>query len=281
MIRIHSRLAMTAFAVLTTLGVDARAQSQNNQGLPQQIQALGAQVAALQGAVTALRGQNTALQNQVNSLQAQLANAKNVLALAPFVSVDPNPENGVAGPNVTFKGVNLHLVSGSGQTYEQTATGLGNLIIGYDAPPVDASGKSILQPLDRQGSHNLVIGDDHKFTWNSKGGLLAGSDNTLNGPAASVVGGSGNYAQNGSTVVGGENNSAGGSWGVVVGGSTNVALGTGSAILGGYNNSTDGFSSTIAGGENNLTDDNANRAVVLGGNGNSVTTVDQIAPTIH
>ena len=39
-----------------------------------------------------------ALEATVDTLQKQLASAQHVLALDPFVSVDPNPEVGVAGP---------------------------------------------------------------------------------------------------------------------------------------------------------------------------------------
>ncbi|MEY2604017.1 MAG: hypothetical protein QOH31_1806, partial [Verrucomicrobiota bacterium] len=65
-----------------------------------QIKVLEAQVAALQSQVNTQQGQITTLQNQ-------LTMAKSVLALAPFVSVDLNPEIGVIGPHITFKGANI------------------------------------------------------------------------------------------------------------------------------------------------------------------------------
>ena len=95
----------------------------SDRGIRAEIAAVQATVSALQDQVNKLQTSNTGLQNQVNSLQAsnttlqnQLANAKNVLALDPFVSVDPNPEIGVVGPHITFKGANIHIVSGSGAT---------------------------------------------------------------------------------------------------------------------------------------------------------------------
>jgi hypothetical protein len=92
----------------------------------QQVQALQAQVDALAAQVNTLQsqqGQISSLIAQVNTLQTQLApiKANPVLALGPYVAVDPNPENGLAGPHVIFYGANLHIVSGSGQTVHDRA----------------------------------------------------------------------------------------------------------------------------------------------------------------
>jgi len=174
---ICSRIAFAAL-VLTALATASSAHAQttsepltasvSNQSLQQQLNALKAQV--------------TALQNQ-------LTVAKNVLALAPFVRVDPNPEVGVTGPNITFTGANLHLVSGSGATNDNgNPTGLGNLIIGYDENPGN------LGATDRGGSHNLVIGSFNKFTSAAFGGLVAGEMNTISYEGASVSGGLDNVA---------------------------------------------------------------------------------------
>src|SRR5215469_5298891 len=57
-----------------------------------------AEIAALQKQVAALQTQVSAQQAQITSLQNQLTVARPVLALAPFVTVDANPENGVKGP---------------------------------------------------------------------------------------------------------------------------------------------------------------------------------------
>lgn len=144
--------------------------------------ALAAQVIALQNTVSALQG-------QVASLQKQLDAANSALALAPFVQVDRDPQDGVAGPHITFKGANIHIVSGSGTTDDHGAsTGLGNLIIGYDEPP------PALGSTDRGGSHNLVIGRYHRFTYDVFGGFIAGKANTVSAPEASVLGGESNTA---------------------------------------------------------------------------------------
>jgi hypothetical protein len=65
-------------------------------GVPEEIAALKNQVAALQSAVATLQTSNSALQSQVNALHSQLAvvQSNKALALGPFVSVNPNPENG-------------------------------------------------------------------------------------------------------------------------------------------------------------------------------------------
>jgi hypothetical protein len=93
--------------------------------------------------------------------------SNHALLLGPFVNVDPNPEIGVIGPNIIFSGANIHIVSGSGATNDNgSPTGLGNLIIGYDEDPQSYSDSSPgddlplspLNPGDRGGSHNLVIG---------------------------------------------------------------------------------------------------------------------------
>ena len=60
----------------------------------EEIATLKAQVAALQTTVSALQSQLTSIQNS------------NVFALNRFVSVDPNPENGVIGPDGRERDVN-------------------------------------------------------------------------------------------------------------------------------------------------------------------------------
>src|ERR1700693_4715627 len=99
--------------------------------------------------IASLQSKIVKLQKEVAALQANKA-----LALAPFVTVDPNPENGVRGPHITFSGANIHIVSGSGSTSDAVytrgvTTGLGNLIIGYDEIPL------VNWELNRGGSHNL------------------------------------------------------------------------------------------------------------------------------
>ena len=191
--------------------------------------------------IAQLKAQVAALQSQVEALQDQLAvvQSNNALKLGPFVTVDPNPENGVRGPNITFKGANIHVVSGSGATDDHfstggSLTGRGNLIIGYDEAPL------FLPPLgpgDRGGSHNLVIGRGNRFTKGAFGGLVAGEGNTISNEAASVSGGFLNNA-NGrvASISGGFLNNANGRVASVSGGQSNTAVGDSSVVLGGSNN---------------------------------------------
>jgi hypothetical protein len=97
------------------------------------LMAAQADAATIPEEIATLQAQVAALQSQVTTQQNQLTVARPVLALAPFVSVDPNPEINVRGPNIVFKGANIHIESGSGATDDHgNRTGLGNLIIGYN-----------------------------------------------------------------------------------------------------------------------------------------------------
>jgi hypothetical protein len=128
---------------------------------------------------------------------------------------------------VVFSGANVYIQSGSGYTDDNTSgwygdgsgtlTGLGNLIIGYNAE-LDGS-------FERTGSHNLVVGDDH--SWTSYGGLVVGYQNTIAAAYASVSGGYYNTA-NGyySSISGGNENTASGDYSSVSGGYLHSAAGT-------------------------------------------------------
>jgi outer membrane murein-binding lipoprotein Lpp len=204
-------------------------------GIPAEIAQLKAQVAALQSQVKALQDQLAAVQSN------------NALKLGPFVTVDPNPENGVRGPNITFKGANIHIVSGSGATDDNlsnggTLTGLGNLIIGYDELFAG-------EIANRGGSHNLVIGRFHTFTSSAWGGLVAGEQNTIQAANATVSGGSGNTVSGDlGSVSGGFANLANGSLAAVNGGFSNVASGAESSVSGGFANTAGGFQTVVIGG---------------------------------
>jgi hypothetical protein len=189
--RFRNRICKASALVTATLILPALAYAQNNQGDNQ---------------LAALQAQVNALETQVNALQNELIAAKPVLDLAPFVCVDPNPEDGVIGPNIKFTGANIHIVSGLFATDDHgNPSGLGNLIIGYD----EVNPKFPLNPGDRGGSHNLVIGRFNRFKSNAFGGLVAGEDNTIAGEAPTVCGGLFNTAVDlGAVVIGGTNATA-------------------------------------------------------------------------
>jgi hypothetical protein len=270
-----------------------------------QVESLQSTVSTLESRVSTLQAGNTTLQNEIKSLQtsnttlqSQLVavQSNHALLLGPFVTVDPNPEIGVIGPNITFTGANIHIVSGSGMTNDNgNPRGLGNLIIGYDEDPA-LFGRSVLNTGGRGGSHNLVIGSGHRFTMAAFGGLLAGELNTISNLGASVSGGldniaSGFYASvsggesntasqgNGNvagaiatSVSGGLNNTANFPFASISGGENNTASGAGASVSGGLNNTATGTfvpvqAPSVSGGENNTA--TGDGASVTGGTQNT------------
>jgi hypothetical protein len=193
---------------------------------------LEAQVADLQTKVTALTSTNASLlsqlqmavneigvlQGRVTALEANPGGGGggSLATLANYVTVDPNPINGVRGPHVIFTGVNVHVRSGSGSTNDNgTPTGLGNLIVGYNEGPVPSGMASGLDfaGAARTGSHNLVGGVRNAFT--SVGGFVFGQGNWISREYAAVSGGLNNIAGNAIT---------GGAASHVLGGLGNQAL---------------------------------------------------------
>ena len=172
---------------------------------------VNANFAALVSEVTVLETQVAAQQAEIAALQANSA-----IQLNPYLTISSATINGLAGPHVIFEGVNLHIRNGSGAT--TIINGVGNLLVGYNEGP------STLIPGDRGGSHNLIVGTEHKYL--SYSGFVAGFMNTL----------SGNYA----TVSGGRENTASGIYSSVSGGYDNEAGLEGSSISGGSYGSVSG-----------------------------------------
>jgi hypothetical protein len=237
-----------------------------------EITALQAQVASLQATVSTLQDQVNSLQTSNTALKTQLAKVQSnhALLLGPFVSIDPNPEIGVIGPNIIFSGANIHIVSGSGATDDNgNPRGLGNLIIGYDEDPINplagdsSDGLPIMQtpgvpsplsPGDRGGSHNLVIGGGNRFTRSAFGGLVMGERNTIESFGASVSGGFNNTAGGlFASVSAGVRNSATGQFASVSGGGLNIAGATaGASVSGGFSNTASGPYASVSGGYLNI-----------------------------
>ncbi|MBM3223259.1 MAG: hypothetical protein FJZ47_05585 [Candidatus Tectomicrobia bacterium] len=181
------------------------------------------------------------------------------------------------GDNVVFEKCNVYIRSGSGKT-DGEVNGLGNLIIGYN----ESSGESI----KRTGSHNLVIGPEHAYA--SFGGLVAGRENTLGAPHASVTagrlntasgigasvsGGSVNTASNDfASVSGGKSNEVKGLNASVSGGTSNTAQGDFAGVTGGSDNAANGFASSVSGGSGNVA--TGNYASVSGGKRRDATAHD-------
>ncbi len=168
-------------------------------------------------------------------------------------------DDGQGGLRKTLRvtGLNVQIVNGLGATNGHptdptttnsavTATnGLGNLIIGYDDLP-----RNQTAPLDRTGSHNLVVGFGHNYS--SFGGQVVAYENTTSAPYAVVSGGGANRATaEFATVSGGINNLASGVDATVSGGFQNTATGFASAVSSGVQNLATGQFSSVSGGQTN------------------------------
>ena len=122
-----------------------------------------------------------------------------LISLAPYITVNTEMVNGVLIPEIIFEGANVHIRSGSGATDDDgEVLGLGNLIIGYNEGRENMEDEETI----RTGSHNLVIGPYHNYE--SVGGFVAGSYNTVSGAYATVSGGEGNTAVGYAAAVSGE-----------------------------------------------------------------------------
>jgi hypothetical protein len=117
------------------------------------------------------------------------------------------------GKTLTFSGMNLQVVSGSGTT-DGKINGLGNIIIGYNERRQDGTDNTT-------GSHNLIIGTMNDYQ--SYASAIVRSWNTASGKYSSAFG---------------------------VG---NMASGPGSSVSGGYNNTAGGESSSVSGGTSRQT----------------------------
>lgn len=192
------------------------------------------------------------LSTRVDQLETTVASRDVLDGLVPFVSV--------SGSDVKLTGANLVLQNGAGST--DTVNGTGNLVIGYNAPRDGTN--------DKTGSHNLVIGDGHVYS--SYGGFVAGEENSIMAPNASVVGGTfGVVEAELGTVLGGYKNHVEALYATVVGGYGNVVLSDGMAasILGGMSNRTSGLYSSIVSGVDNTIGADGAAAAIVSGEGNT------------
>ncbi len=137
-------------------------------------------------------------------------------------------DTGIDGkPTITFTGVNVQVVSGSGST-SGAVNGEGNVIIGYAE---DTSGHA------QTGSNDLIVGSENG--WKSYGEIVGGFKNQANGKYATAVG---------------DDNNAAGAYSLVAG-EVNRASGSASAAFAGEHNQASGDWSDVSGGEFNLASD--------------------------
>jgi hypothetical protein len=254
--KIKNPLLMATLSLIMSALLAQGANEQALDDLQAKVAALEKSVAANEQALDDSQAKVAVLEKSVAALQRQLTLVASnpALGLGPFVTVDPNPEIGVAGPNITFHGANIHIVASASGFVRN---GLGNLIIGND------EAFSALQPGDRGGTSNLVVGRFHKFTAHSFLSVVFGEDNKLD-EQGNVLGGTGNLLANGlGVVVGGFSNRVTEEGGVIVGGSQNATTGIGAVVLGGSGNDADGSLSVVLGGTDNS--DQVLGTVLLGG----------------
>ena len=196
-------------------------------GGPGSLEVLQAKVVSLESSLTALlsadatiltnlqaaQAQISALQAKVVTLEIKPTNGGGLSDLDKYVSIHTTPINGVSGPHIIFKGVNVHVQSGSGATVD--STGLGNLIIGYNEmdPAVG---------MIRTGSHNLVGGEMNSFS--SSSGLVFGLRNSIRAQHAAILSGERNIVSGPySSILGGGLNTASGPYSTVYGGQQNTS----------------------------------------------------------
>ena len=233
-------LASVAAGLLVVPLRPSTAKSQDTaRGIPQRL-------AALEAAVMTLKSDNAVLKAKLEKVSIQ--------------EID-------GAYSIVIDGANLHLRSGLGATNgdpsspifgQGTTNGAGNLIIGYNE--VRDAGN------DRSGSHNLVLGQRQNFT--SFGGLVAGRQNTVSGPYASVSGGRGNTASVlCASVSGGDGNTASGPCASVSGGGGNTAGAAVAAVSGGAGNTASGVAASVSGGGENTA--GSHLASVSGGRENT------------
>ncbi len=142
------------------------------------------------------------------------------------------------GKDLTFIGLNLHIVDGSGDT-DGPVNDCGNVIIGYN------------EGASTGGSHNLVVGRAHDYA-SSYAGIVNGFRNTLSGVESAALGGMLNDARGERTaVIGGRSNVASGVDAAVMSGVANIAAGEASLVGGGTMNTASTLRATLVGGAQN------------------------------
>jgi len=128
----------TLIVILVTLHAGAAAAETSTASLEKQVAELGDMVKSLQSELASTRDALEKLRNN------------SVLALDGMLVLQRDYD-GVE--TAMFRGVNVQIVNGSGET--GGFNGSGNLILGYNRN----SGSYV----DRMGSHNLVLGDDQSY----------------------------------------------------------------------------------------------------------------------
>ena len=201
-------------------------------------------VTAMDARLTTAEGTITTLDLRVATIESDYAFASHTHSELQYMSLQTGAINGLAGPHVVFSGANVHIRSGSGATDDGgVLTGLGNLVVGYNEDP------SVPIVGYRDGSHNLVIGQEHTYT--SYAGVVAGLANFVTAPTAAAIAGQANTASGARAFVsGGMLNTASGMGASVTGGQANTASAQDASVTGGETNTASNLWSTVSGGSN-------------------------------
>ncbi len=148
-------------------------------------------------------------------------------------------------PATVFQACNVYIQDGEGHTAPRsTPNGLGNLIIGYD------EGVAGQYPANF-GCHNLILGVDNSYS--SYGGIVAGTDNSIEAPSASVLGGVGNdNTGNNCVIVSGQSNKINGQSSAILSGVRNLITSEESAVIAGESNIVTGAYGCVVGGKQNV-----------------------------
>ncbi len=259
--RASRSLGLVTVGVLSTLGALSLSHvgSASAQSPGVNLAALVAQVNALQSTVTSQGSTINSLQSNLTAETSRAKSAEAALQTRATTLEAKTAPLSLSGPDLTFSGVNVHIVDGTGST--SSTSGLGNLIIGYNKAGNDQGSGDV-----RTGSHNLILGDQNNYS--SFSGLVAGDDNSISGPYASVSGGFANTASsNYASVSGGFANTASGLYASVSGGGYNTASGEVTSVSGGELDTASGSASSVSGGETNMA--KGDLSSVSGGNQNT------------
>ncbi|MCP4153647.1 MAG: hypothetical protein GY757_38315 [bacterium] len=202
---------------------------------------------------------NGDLISKMEAMEERIAELENTLR---NVTREPDTDG---YDSITFSGVNVRIVSGSGST-DGAVSGLGNFVVGYNEMRVIDSSPYTYDTNHREGSHNIIVGSRNNYSF--FGGLVVGDYNAVSGKYSSVSGGfnhtaSGDY----SSVSGGYSNTASGRFSRVSGGHGGTASGDHSSVSGGYCNTTVGAVSSVSGGSSNTA--SGEHSSVSGGQGRS------------
>ena len=231
----------------------------------QQVTTLRKQLAAARNELTAANTARQSLQVQFSAIQRQMEalstevrglRSNSVLDLNGYLTFDISS----GYPTALFRGVNVQIVNGTGET--QTATGTGNLIVGYNRPSVGSficslgvtesaatcqANHGLWAQSHKSGSHNIIGGDFNSYS--SWGGLVMGMENAMSAPFASIGGGARNRAEGSfASISGGSFNTASGVYGNVAGGFDNHAIGEYTTVGGGAQRTSSGQYDWAAGG---------------------------------